>query len=108
MSTTINVKRNEGVINTGECGKNVVINQKKECKATDDINWEALNKEIGILKSSPDSSIRKFAYEAGEVAEKEDRQGVLNVLSKWVPCIADLISSSYYIIEIAKNFGIGF
>lgn len=108
MNTTINLKRNEGVINTGECSKNVVINQKKEYRSTDSINWEALNKEIGILKSSPDSSIKKFANEAGEMAEKEDKQGVREVLSKWIPCIADLISSSYYIIEIAKNFGIGF
>lgn len=108
MSTTINVENNEGIISTGKCSKNVLINQKKECRAADDINWEALNEEIGILKSNPDSSIKKFAHEAGEAAGKKDRRGVHEVLSKWIPCIADLISSSYYIIEIAKNFGIGF
>lgn len=108
MSTTINVNRNEGgVINTGNNGENLVINMKKEYQKVDDINWETLNKEINILKSNSNLSIKKFAYEAGEAAEKEDKQGIFNILSKWIPCIADLISSSYYIIEIAKELGIG-
>ncbi len=107
MNTTINVNRNEGgVINTGNNSNIQVQNVKKTYQKADDINWETLNKEINILKSNPDSSIKKFAHEAGEAAEKEDKQGILNVLSKWIPCIADLISSSYYIIEIAKNFRI--
>lgn len=108
MSTTINVNRNEGgIINTGSNGNNQVHITKTECQKTNDIKWETLNEEINILKSSSDSSIKKFAYEAAEAAEKKDKQGILNVLSKWIPCIADLISSSYYIIEIAKNFRIG-
>lgn len=108
MNTTINVNTNEGgVINTGN-GSNIQIkNMKKEYQKADDINWEILNKEINILKLKPDLSIKKFAHEAEEAAEKKNKQGILNVLSKWIPCIADLISSSYYIIEIAKNYGIG-
>ena len=107
MSTTINVNRNEkGIINTGSNSVNQVNNINQEYQKADDINWETLNKEINILKSKSDSSIKKFAYEAGEAAQKEDKQGIFNVLSKWIPCIADLISSSYYIIEVAKNFRI--
>ncbi len=106
MTTTINVKgSNEGVINTGDNSTNQVT--KQEYPKTDDINWETLNKEINILKSNPDSSIKKFAHEVGEAAEKKDKQGIFKVLSKWIPCIADFISSSYYIIEIAKNYKIG-
>lgn len=108
MSTKIIVRKNEGgIINTGGNTKNLVVNKKEENQKGHDINWETLNKEIKILKSNPDSSIKKFAHEAGEAAEKKDKQGVLSVLSKWIPCIADLISSSHYIIEIAKNFRIG-
>ena len=101
----ISVNRNEGIINTGDNSTNQVT--KQEYHKTDDINWETLNKEINILKSNPDSSIKKFAHEVGEAAEKKDKQGIFKVLSKWIPCIADLISSSYYIIEVAKNFKIG-
>lgn len=107
MSTSINVNENEGIINTGNNSVNQVYNINKEYQKADDINWETLNKEISILKSNSDSSIKKFAYEAGEVAEKKDKQRIFDVLSKWIPCIADLISSSYYIIEIAKTFRIG-
>lgn len=103
----ISVNRNEGIINTGDNNKNEVQNIKIEYQKADDINWETLNKEINILKSNPDSSIKKFSYEAGEAAEKQDKKRFLDVLSKWIPCIADLISSSYYIIEVAKNFKIG-
>lgn len=106
MSTTIHVNRNDGIINTGHDSVNQIYNMDLEDPKRDDFNWETLNKEISTLKSNPDLSIKKFAYEAGIEAEKEDKQGMLNVLSKWIPCIADLISSSYYIIEIAKNFGI--
>lgn len=106
MSTTIYVNRSEGVISTGSNSSNRVYNINKENQKADDINWETLNKEIDILKSNSDLSIQKFANEAGEAAGKKDKQGILNVLSKWIPCIADLISSSYYIIEIAKNFNI--
>lgn len=108
MNTTINVNRNEGgVINTGDNANIHVQNVEEKYQKTDDINWETLNKEINILKSNPDSSIKKFAHEAGEVAEKKDKKGIRDVLSKWIPCIADLISSSYYIIEIAEIFRIG-
>lgn len=106
-TTTIKVDNNErGIINTGSNSFNQVniINQEKQKE--DDIDWETLKNEINILKSNGDSSIKKFANEAGEAAQKEDKQGIFKVLSKWIPCIADLISSSYYIIEIAKNFRI--
>lgn len=104
MSTTINVNQNEGgIINTGSGSKNQVQNIKNDNQKTDDIKWENLNQEINILKTSPDSSIKKFALEAEASAKKRDKQGLYKVLSKWIPCIADLISSSYYIIEIAKN-----
>lgn len=106
MSTTVHVTRNEGVINTGSNSISQIYNIKKENQKADDINWESLNKEINILKSNPDLSVRKFAKEAGNAAEKKDKHGILCVLSKWIPCIADLISSSYYMIEIAKNFNI--
>ncbi len=106
MSTTINVNGNEGIISTGSRCVNQVYNINREYQIADDINWETLNKEINILKSNSDSSIKKFAYEAGEVAEKGDKQGIFNVFSKWIPCIADLISTSCYIIEIARNLGI--
>lgn len=102
MSTTVNVAINDGLISTGEKSLNkLVIHQYQ-----DNINWEKLNQEINTLKSSPDASIQKFANEAAEAAKKKDKQGICNVLSKWIPCIADLISSSYYLIEIAKNFKI--
>ena len=107
MSTTINVNKNEGgIINTGSNSINQVNTINQEYQKADDINWETLSKEINNLKSNGDSSIKKFAYEAEEAAQKQDKQGIFNVLSKWIPCIADLISSSYYIIEIAKNFKI--
>ncbi len=106
MSNTINVNRNDGIINTGHDSVNQIHNANKEAQKTDDINWETLKKEISILKSQSDLPVKKFAYEAEVPAEKEDKQGILNVLAKWIPCIADLISSSYYIIEIAKNFSI--
>lgn len=106
-NTTINVNHNEGgIVNTGDYSQNKVQITKNENQKTDDIKWETLNQEINVLKSSPDSSIKKFAHEAEEAAEKKDKQGLLKILSRWIPCIADLISSSYYIIEIAKTFGI--
>lgn len=108
MNTTINVNQNEGgIINTGDHTKNWIQIPKNENQKTDDIIWENLNQEINVLKSSPDLSIKKFAFEAEAVAEKKDKPGLYKVLSKWIPCIADLISSSYYIIEIAKNFKLG-
>lgn len=107
MSHTINVNRNDGIISTGHGSVNQIYNLNKEDEKTVDINWETLNKEINFLKSNQDLSIEKFAYEAGVAVEKQDKQGLFKVLSKWIPCIADLISSSYYIIEIAKNFSIG-
>ena len=85
----------------------MVQTTKNEYQKTDDIKWETLNQEIDVLKSSQDSSIKKFAHEVEEAAEKKDKQGLFKILSKWIPCIADLISSLYYIIEIAKNFRIG-
>ena len=107
MNTTIHVDKNEGgIINTGNGSTNVIQNNNKS-QNTYDIKWEKLNQEISVLKSSSDSCIKKFAHEAEEAAEKKDKQGLLKILSKWIPCIADLISSSYYIIEIAKNFNIG-
>lgn len=65
-----------------------------------------LNKEINILKSSTDLSIKKFADEATEPVETKNKKSIFNVLAKWLPCVGNLIESSYYIIEIAKNFGI--
>lgn len=105
MNTTINVNQNDGIINSGNKSKNIIKNINYGNLKTDDIKWETLNQEISALKSSPDSSIKKFAKEAEKAAEKRDKQGLLNILSKWIPCIADLISSSYYIIEIAKTCG---
>lgn len=100
MSTKIILGKNEGgIVNTGDNTKNIIVNGSE-------INWDALNEEIKILKSSPDSSVKKFAYEVETVTKKEDKQGLLKILSNWIPCIADLISSSYYIIEIAKKLGI--
>lgn len=100
MSTTVNINNNNGIISTGNKSCNVIYQQ------LDDINWETINKEINALKSSPDASIQKFANEATEVAKKKDKQGIRNILTKWIPCIADLISSSYYLIEIAQKFNI--
>ena len=97
MTTNVNVNNNNGIISTGKKSKNVIYQQP------DNINWETLNQEIGALKSSPDASIQKFADEAAEAVKKKDKQGISSVLSKWIPCIADLISSSYYILEIAKT-----
>ena len=104
MSTTIHVNRNDGIINTGHDGVNQIYNMNAENQKKDDFDWETLNKEISILKSNPDLSIKKFAYEAGVEAVKEDKQGMLTVLSKWIPCIADLISSSYYITPLYNFF----
>lgn len=101
MSTTVNVNNNNGIISTGKKSHNVVYQQP------DNINWEKLNQEIDTLKTSTDASIKKFANEAAKVAGKKDKQGIRTVLSRWLPCIADLISSSYYILEIAKSFKIG-
>lgn len=106
MSTAVHVTRNEGVINTGSNSISQIYNINKENQRADDINWKSLNKEINILKSNPDLSIQKFAKEAETAAEKKDKHAIFCVLSKWIPCIADLISSSYYMIEIAKNFNI--
>lgn len=100
MSTTVNVNNNNGIISTGKKNHNVIYQQ------SDNINWEKLNQEIDALKASSDASIKKFANEAAEVADKKDKQGIRTVLSRWIPCIADLISSSYYILEIAKSFKI--
>lgn len=108
MSTIIKVEKNErGIISTGDNNINTVQTMEENYQKTDDINWENLKKEINILKSNPDLSIKKFAHEADKAAEKKDKKGIRDVLSKWIPCIADLISSSYYIIEIAKIFRIG-
>lgn len=100
MSTTVNVNNNNGIISTGKKSNNVIYQQPIH------INWERLNQEISDLKSNPDGSIQKFANEATEVVEKKDERGIRTILSKWIPCISDLISSSYYILEIAKTFNI--
>lgn len=100
---TIYVGKNDGIISTGDMSTNTI----HHIQQPNNINWEKLNQEIDTLKASPDASIQKFANEAAEVAGKKDKQGIRNVLSKWIPCIADLISSSYYILEIAKSFKIG-
>lgn len=100
---TINVSKNDGIISIGDMNTNII----QYIQQSDNINWEKLNQEIDTLKASPDASIKKFANEAAEVAGKKDKQGISAVLSRWIPCIADLISSSYYILEIAKNFKIG-
>lgn len=71
MSNIINVNRNDGIINTGQDNVNQIYNINKDDQKIDDINWEALNKEISILKLSTDVSIKKFAHEAGVVAEKK-------------------------------------
>lgn len=105
MSLIIHVENNEGIVSTGEKSHNV---QKKNIvyQKSNDIDWEALNKEINVLKSSSDLSIKKFADEAREPVETKNKKSILNVLTKWLPCIGNLIESSYYIIEIARNFGI--
>lgn len=73
----ITVENNEGIVSTGKGSYNEqeikIIYQK-----SDDINWEALRKEINILKSSSDPSIKKFADEATEPAES----GYLLVIKK--------------------------
>ena len=102
MSTTINVTNNDGIISTGKNSNNIIASPNQEY-----IRWEKLSKEISDLQSSADASIRKFADEAAGVAQKEDKAGILDVFRKWLPCIGGLIESSYYIIEIAKNFNIG-
>lgn len=107
MTTTIHVSRNEGgIINTGSNNNNEVINVKKEYQKAEEIKWDVLNGEINVLKSNRDASIKKFAHEAETAANKKDKKGIFNVLSKWIPCISDLISSSYYIMELAKGFHI--
>ncbi len=107
MTTMIHVNRNEGgIINTGSNTNNEVINIKKEYSKTEEIKWDVLNSEINKLKSNRDASIKKFAHEAENAAHKKDKKEIFNVLSKWIPCISDLISSSYYIMELAKGFNI--
>ncbi|MEY8333911.1 hypothetical protein AALB53_12510 [Lachnospiraceae bacterium 47-T17] len=84
MSTVISVNRNEsGIVSGGDYSVNQVqiMDDQKEY----DINWETLHKEINMLKSNPDSFIKKFACEAGKAAEKKDKQGIISVLSKWLP-----------------------
>lgn len=99
---TIVVDKNDGIISTGDMSTNILHHTQQP----DNINWERLSQEIDTLKTSSDASIKKFANEAAEVSGKKDKQGIRNVLSKWIPCIADLIASSYYILEIAKTFNI--
>lgn len=99
---TFNVDENTGIISTGDMSTNII----QHIQHPNNINWEMLNQEINTLKSSPDASIQNFANEAAKVVEKKDKQGIRNVLSKWIPCISDLISSSYYILEIAKTLNI--
>lgn len=96
---TINVGKNDGIISIGDMNTNTI-------QQPDNIDWEKLNQEINALKACSDASIQKFANEAAEEAGKKDNKGIRNVLSKWIPCIADLISSSYYILEITKTFNI--
>lgn len=105
MNSIIHVEHNEGIVSTGEKSQNV---QKKNIvyQKNNDIDWEVLNKEINILKSSTDLSIKKFADEVAEPVETKNKKSILHVLAKWLPCVGNLIESSYYIIEIAKNFGI--
>lgn len=99
---TINVDKNDGIISIGDMDINII----QHIQQPDNINWAKLNQEINTLKACSDASIQKFANEAAEEVGKKDNKGIRNVLSKWIPCIADLISSSYYILEIAKNFNI--
>lgn len=105
MSSTIFINHNEGIISTGEKSHNVQKRKEVYIKSND-IDWEAISKEINILKLSSDLSIKKFADEATEAVETKNKKGILNVLTKWIPCVGSLIESSYYIIEMAKNFGI--
>lgn len=99
------VENNDGVISTGTGSINFqqVINSSK---TIDDIKWDALISEMNTLKTSTDLSIKKFTDEASEAVNNKDKKKVLNILSKWLPCIGTLIESSYYIIELAKNFNI--
>lgn len=105
MNSIIHVDNNDGVISTGEKSHNVIRN-KIIYQKSDDIDWEILSKEINNLKSSSDLSIKKFADEAAESVKTKNKKSILNVIAKWLPCIGSLLESSYYIIEIAKNFGI--
>lgn len=102
--TTINMTVNNGILSTGEKSINIYKNKNLENQNTDDINWEILNKEISTLKSNSELAIKIFAQQVEEVAEKKDKQGLFKILKDWIPNITNLISSSYYIIEIAKNF----
>lgn len=99
MSSTINVGTNSGNIVIGD-GNNVSY------KKTDGINWATLTNEINALKTSSDSSIKKFSSEASDPVKKKDKKGFIDVLTTWLPCIGTLIESSYYIIEIANRFNI--
>lgn len=103
MSTTnlLVMHNNQGIVNTGDQNRNELV-----VKEIMEIEWDKLNNEISTLKLSPDSSIKNFAHEAGEVAEKKDKQELRKTLAKWIPSISHLISSSYYILEIAKIFGL--
>ena len=107
MNSTININinQNTGIVSTGEGSHNEQVIETVYQKS-DDINWEALRKEISNLKTSSNPSIKEFADEAIEPAENENKKGIRNVLIKWFPHIGSLIESSYYIIEMAKNFGI--
>jgi hypothetical protein len=49
-----------GVINTGHNSNNLILNMKKEYQKADDIYWDTLNKEIDILKLTPDSTIKSL------------------------------------------------
>ena len=105
MGKEININSNYGIISTGNNSNNSYITIDNSQKA-DDIRWDFLMKEIEALKSSPDSSIKKFSAEAKEAAENKDKKAIFKIFVKWLPCIGKLIESSYYIIEIAKRFNI--
>lgn len=104
MGTTNNFTNNDGIISLGDKNHNEL--HKKIYYKKDEIQWEILHKEIDSLKSNSDPSVKKFVDEASYAVQKKDKQGFLRILKEWLPHIGNFIESSYYIIEIAKNFGI--
>ena len=105
MNSTVNVVTNNGGIVVGD-GNNVSYKKTYIDSKTDGINWATLTNEINALKTSSDSSIKKFSNEASDAVKKKDKKCFIDVLKTWLPCIGTLIESSYYIIEIAHRFNI--
>ncbi len=98
----IKVEHNTGIISTGSGAHNTVVN----ITGMEDMDWNKLADEVAALKANSDASIKKFANEAVEPIKKKDTGGIKNWLLKWIPCIGELLESSYYILEIAARFGI--